>query len=157
MHPRDRPLLGQHRHLQRGRGRYEIRGVMGPDEFHDRLPRTRRAGLDNNAYTNVMAVWVLCRALRDCSSDAAEERRRELRESSARRRGARPLGRGQPPDVRPFHGDGIISQFEGYDELEELDWEGYRERTATSSGWTASWRPRATRRTATRHPSRPTC
>jgi trehalose/maltose hydrolase-like predicted phosphorylase len=28
----------------------------------------------------------------------------------------------------PFHGDGIISQFEGYDELDELDWEGYRER-----------------------------
>jgi len=28
----------------------------------------------------------------------------------------------------PFHDDGIISQFEGYEELEELDWEGYRER-----------------------------
>jgi trehalose/maltose hydrolase-like predicted phosphorylase len=26
----------------------------------------------------------------------------------------------------PFHGDGIISQFEGYEELEELDWDGYR-------------------------------
>jgi trehalose/maltose hydrolase-like predicted phosphorylase len=26
----------------------------------------------------------------------------------------------------PFHGDGIISQFEGYEELEELDWEAYR-------------------------------
>ena len=26
----------------------------------------------------------------------------------------------------PFHGDGIISQFEGYEDLEELDWEGYR-------------------------------
>ena len=26
----------------------------------------------------------------------------------------------------PFHGDGIISQFEGYDELEELDWDAYR-------------------------------
>ena len=25
-----------------------------------------------------------------------------------------------------FHGDGIISQFEGYEDLEELDWEGYR-------------------------------
>jgi alpha,alpha-trehalase len=25
-----------------------------------------------------------------------------------------------------FHGDGIISQFEGYDKLEELDWEKYR-------------------------------
>ena len=26
----------------------------------------------------------------------------------------------------PFHGDGIVSQFEGYEELEELDWELYR-------------------------------
>jgi trehalose/maltose hydrolase-like predicted phosphorylase len=26
----------------------------------------------------------------------------------------------------PFHGDGIISQFEGYDDLEELDWDAYR-------------------------------
>jgi len=25
----------------------------------------------------------------------------------------------------PFHGDGIISQFEGYEELEELDWKSY--------------------------------
>jgi trehalose/maltose hydrolase-like predicted phosphorylase len=28
----------------------------------------------------------------------------------------------------PFHGDGIISQFEGYDELADLDWDAYRER-----------------------------
>ena len=26
----------------------------------------------------------------------------------------------------PFHGGGIISQFEGYEALEELDWDGYR-------------------------------
>ncbi len=26
----------------------------------------------------------------------------------------------------PFHGDGIISQFEGYEDLKELDWDGYR-------------------------------
>ena len=26
----------------------------------------------------------------------------------------------------PFHDDGIISQFEGYEDLEELDWDGYR-------------------------------
>jgi len=26
----------------------------------------------------------------------------------------------------PFHGDGIISQFEGYEDLEELDWDYYR-------------------------------
>jgi alpha,alpha-trehalase len=28
----------------------------------------------------------------------------------------------------PFHGEGIISQFEGYDDLKEFDWEGYREK-----------------------------
>ena len=28
----------------------------------------------------------------------------------------------------PFHRDGIISQFEGYEGLEELDWDGYRSR-----------------------------
>jgi alpha,alpha-trehalase len=27
----------------------------------------------------------------------------------------------------PFHGDGIISQFEGWEDLEELDWNGLRE------------------------------
>lgn len=32
-------------------GRYHIRGVMGPDEYHD--------GVDDNAYTNGMAQWNL--------------------------------------------------------------------------------------------------
>ena len=28
----------------------------------------------------------------------------------------------------PFHDDGVISQFEGYEHLKELDWHGYRAR-----------------------------
>ncbi len=43
--------------------RYEIDGVMGPDEYHDGYVGAPSPGLDNNAYTNLMAVWVLCRAL----------------------------------------------------------------------------------------------
>src|SRR5665647_555298 len=43
--------------------RYEIRGVMGPDEYQTGYPWAEEPGLDNNAYTNVMAVWVLARAL----------------------------------------------------------------------------------------------
>jgi trehalose/maltose hydrolase-like predicted phosphorylase len=27
-----------------------------------------------------------------------------------------------------FHADGVLTQFEGYEQLEEFDWEGYRER-----------------------------
>lgn len=45
------------------RGRYTIRGVIGPDEFHSGYPGKEYDGIDNNAYTNVMAVWVIVRAL----------------------------------------------------------------------------------------------
>jgi hypothetical protein len=45
------------------RGRYEIRGVIGPDEFHDGYPDSATPGLNNNSYTNLMAVWVMCRVL----------------------------------------------------------------------------------------------
>jgi alpha,alpha-trehalase len=47
----------------RARDRYEINGVMGPDEYHEAYPDSEEAGLRNNTYTNVMAVWVLQTAL----------------------------------------------------------------------------------------------
>ena len=43
--------------------RYVIRGVIGPDEFHSVYPAVLMTASDNNAYTNVMAVWVITRAL----------------------------------------------------------------------------------------------
>src|SRR5690606_9181716 len=46
-----------------GLERHRILGVMGPDEYHDAYPDADRPGLDDNAYTNVMAAWVLVRAL----------------------------------------------------------------------------------------------
>lgn len=107
-------------------GRYEIRGVMGPDEFHDGYPDAAEPGLNNNAYTNVMAVWVLCRAIEvfDLLSDL---RRAEL---------ITRLGISTEEIVRwedisrrmyvPFHDDGIISQFDGYGTLRDLDWQKYR-------------------------------
>ena len=49
--------------LDEVRGRYVIQGVIGPDEFHSGHPGLPYDGIDNNAYTNVMAVWVIMRAL----------------------------------------------------------------------------------------------
>ena len=43
-------------------GRYHIRGVMGPDEFHEKYPNAKRGGLDDNAYSNLMTVWALQKA-----------------------------------------------------------------------------------------------
>ncbi len=106
--------------------RYDIEGVMGPDEFHDGYPGAAGEGVRNNAYTNVMVAWVLLRAAETVS----------LLEG----RYARPLWnrlRLRPDEVAswerisrrmrvPFHEDGVISQFEGYEKLVELDWDAYR-------------------------------
>src|SRR5690606_21623952 len=108
-------------------GRYRIRGVMGPDEYHDAYPDSPRPGLDDNTYTNVTAAWVLSRAL-DLASTLPEPRKRELFERI--RLDAWELERWEEVSRRlrvPFH-DGVISQFDGYDELLELDWEGYVKR-----------------------------
>jgi trehalose/maltose hydrolase-like predicted phosphorylase len=110
------------------RDRYEIRGIMGPDEFHTRYPDADKPGLNNNAYTNVLAAWVLRRAsgvlhLLD------EERQRELTE--ALEIGDEELVRWDEISRKmfvPFHEEGIISQFEGYENLKEFDWQGYREK-----------------------------
>ena len=110
------------------RGRYEIHGVMGPDEFHDSYPDSASPGLKNNAYTNIMAVWVLCRAL-DVLDLLPDIRRSELTTRLAL--SAEEIARWDDISRRmyvPFHDDGIISQFEGYDRLRELDWEEYRTR-----------------------------
>jgi trehalose/maltose hydrolase-like predicted phosphorylase len=112
----------------RARDRYQILGVMGPDEYHDGYPDRDEPGLDNNAYTNVMAAWVLCRALETVEL-LGDHRRVELAERLGLAREelehwdeiSRKL-------LVPFHDGDIISQFEGYGDLEELDWEGLRRR-----------------------------
>ena len=110
------------------RDRYEILGVMGPDEYHDGYPDADEGGLNNNAYTNVMAVWVLRRArelLDVLPADAREELRDKLDLTDQELTRWEKIGR----KMRVvFHGDGIISQFEGYEDLAEFDWEGYREK-----------------------------
>ena len=108
-------------------GRYVIRGVIGPDEFHSGYPGAPYDGVDNNAYTNVMAVWTILRAL-DALAAMPEHVRDELRERLAL--GEAELERWRAVTTKmyvPFH-DGVISQFEGYEALAELDWERYRER-----------------------------
>jgi alpha,alpha-trehalase len=105
--------------------RYEIRGVMGPDEYHDAYPDAEEPGLDNNAYTNVMAAWVMWRA-QEALSILPEFRRQELAEKLHIQ--LEELSRWEEISSKmyvPFHADGIISQFEGYGDLEEFDWSGY--------------------------------
>ncbi|MTE14313.1 trehalose-phosphatase [Nocardia sp. CT2-14] len=107
--------------------RYHLRGVIGPDEFHTGSPSSPGTGIDDNAYTNVMAVWTLLRA-REALDRLTPRARAELLESL--RISPAELSRWEHVSRRvfvPFH-DGVISQFDGYEQLAELDWEGYRQR-----------------------------
>lgn len=108
--------------------RYEIKGVMGPDEYHDGYPDSESAGLNNNSYTNVMTVWVLYRAraiLDLLPVHHAEEWRRRLVLTKEEVERWDDITRKMQI---VFQGDDIISQFEGYEDLEELDWTSYVER-----------------------------
>ncbi|KAB1149731.1 glycoside hydrolase family 65 protein [Streptomyces luteolifulvus] len=105
--------------------RHRIRGVVGPDEYHEAYPDAKEPGLDDNAYTNVTAAWVLTRTL-ELLRTLPEPGRRELVERTGLDDGE--LTRWE--DVSrtlhvPYH-DGLISQFDGYGDLAELDWDGYR-------------------------------
>lgn len=109
-------------------GRYEIHGVTGPDEFQTGYPGSDQPGLNNHSYTNIMAVWVLCHAL-ELLQRLPEERREEL--CTLLDLGEAEIARWDDISRRMrvvFHEDGIISQFEGYAQLEEFDWDGYREK-----------------------------
>ena len=103
-------------------GRYHIAGVMGPDEYHDGYPDTPGSGLRDNTYTNVMVSWLCAR-----TCDALEELQGHLRGELEQRIGVRDEEIARWADVGarlavPLHADGILSQFDGYEDLAELDW-----------------------------------
>jgi trehalose/maltose hydrolase-like predicted phosphorylase/beta-phosphoglucomutase-like phosphatase (HAD superfamily) len=108
--------------------RYEIRGVMGPDEYHEAYPDSDQAGLNNNTYTNVMAVWVLQRALEVLDVLPPHYRQELVDELTIR---DEELDRWVDITRKMkvvFHSDGVLTQFEGYEQLLDFDWEGYREK-----------------------------
>ena len=97
--------------------RYEIHGVMGPDEYHEAYPDSAEPGLRNNTYTNVMAVWVLQRAL-EALDVLPPHYRAELVQELTIRDDELDRWRDISRKMKVvFHGDGVLTQFEGYEDL----------------------------------------
>ncbi|MBW7851789.1 MAG: glycoside hydrolase family 65 protein [Rhodospirillales bacterium] len=109
-----------------GGGRFGIHGVMGPDEYHDAYPDAETPGLDNNAYTNVLVAWLM-ETVPAALAVLDDAQRHELRDrlglDDAELADWDRIGRGM---VVPFHDGDIISQFAGYEKLDEFDWDHYR-------------------------------
>ncbi|PRP80292.1 Trehalose-6-phosphate phosphatase [Planoprotostelium fungivorum] len=111
-------------------GRYDIKHVMGPDEFHEKYPNApvEEAGVTNNAYTNIMVSWLMDKTL-ELLEQLPVLRTKELRKQF--NISDDELKKWKHITQRltvVFHEDLIISQFEGYDQLKELDWEEYRQK-----------------------------
>ncbi|MET3141372.1 UNVERIFIED_ORG: beta-phosphoglucomutase family hydrolase [Arthrobacter sp. UYEF10] len=105
--------------------RFHLRGIMGPDEYHTGYPDQPGAGLDDNAYTNVMAAWACaqaCEIMTLLHGHDLQVLQARLSVDHAEIEAWRHVSQRM---AVPFH-DGIISQFDGYENLKELDWEHYR-------------------------------
>jgi trehalose/maltose hydrolase-like predicted phosphorylase len=106
--------------------RYHTHGLMGPDEFHEKMPLADEAGYTDNAYTNVLIVWTLrtCLKIIDLLPDG--QARRIMKKAGI---GRKSLDRWRDIVKKMnviISEDGIIEQFEGYFGLKELDWEHYK-------------------------------
>ncbi len=104
--------------------RYHISNVMGPDEFHEHLPGTEKGGLTDNAYTNIMIAWLFEKAQeinslienpKELLPDFDEKELRNWQQIASKLN-------------LVINKEGIIAQFDGYFNLQELDWESYRQK-----------------------------
>ncbi|MFX1505606.1 MAG: beta-phosphoglucomutase family hydrolase [Promethearchaeota archaeon] len=109
-------------------GVYEIRKVMGPDEFHEMFPDSSEEGLKDNFYTNLMVVWTFQRAF-----DILEILNEIENEQIRKKLNLTDLELVKWKDITEqinliLSEEGVFAQFNGYFNLKELDWETYRKR-----------------------------
>ena len=111
--------------LDEATGKYHIAGVMGPDEYHEALPGSEEPGVKDNAYTNVMVVWLIEKTLallKSLPKGAAKKVSGKIGFDPSETDKWRQMTKSMNVVM---DGD-IISQFDGYLGLEELDWDRYR-------------------------------
>ncbi len=106
-------------------GRFAIRDIVGPDEYHDHV--------DNNAFTNRMAQWHLQTAL--ASLDWLRNRAPKKADQLTQRLGLTPelLAHWQNVSdniiILQDPQTGLFEQFEGFFQLKDADWPKYEGRT----------------------------
>ncbi|WP_238148286.1 beta-phosphoglucomutase family hydrolase [Rothia halotolerans] len=108
-------------------GKFHISGAMGPDEYHDGYPGSvYGGGVKDNAYTNVMAAWMF-RRVTEIFEQLPEHLADRVRSAHEITDAELQLWDKMAHHMAvPFNSNGTISQFEGYDDLKELDWDYYR-------------------------------
>ncbi|WP_099223612.1 glycoside hydrolase family 65 protein [Listeria costaricensis] len=109
-------------------GRYHIEGVMGPDEFHEAYPNSEVGGLKDNAYTNMMVVWLFEEiayflSIFDPAVIEANRIKADVVEQDFVI-----YDKMKHQLYLEISEDDIIAQYQGFLDLKEIDWDGYREK-----------------------------
>jgi trehalose/maltose hydrolase-like predicted phosphorylase len=108
--------------------RYFIDRVMGPDEFHESYPNAEKGGLKNNAYTNMMVVW-LFEEIERLSEQLSSEIVQSIQvKAGITQQQVEKMAAMKHQLGLEINEDGIIAQFEGYFDLKDLDWAHYKEK-----------------------------
>ena len=109
-------------------GKYSIAGVMGPDEFHEKLPGSDVPGVKDNAYTNILVVWLLEKTMEVIDSFSTGVLKRLKKKIGFTINETKKWQEIRQKLNVVMTENGIISQFDGYMGLKELNWDQYREK-----------------------------
>ena len=101
--------------------KYHIKGVMGPDEFHEKYPWSKNPGINDNAYTNIMVSWLFKKTFEILETLPTHIKERlNIKKSEMKK--WEDIRKKLKVEVKK----GIIMQFENFDKLKDLKWENYR-------------------------------
>lgn len=109
-------------------GRFSIDKVMGPDEFHEMYPNAKEGGLKDNAYSNIMVAWMLGKVKEITSKMSCTAEENVLLKIQLSYQEMLDWEEIASKLNIVLNEEGIISQYDGYFDLKELDWDAYREK-----------------------------
>ncbi len=106
--------------------RYHIRGVMGPDEFHEKYAGKPddEGGIDDNAYTNILTSWLL-RTASELFNVVSDQVKEKLKLSDSEIKKWINISENLCIHISE---DGVIEQFKGFFKLKELNWNYYKKK-----------------------------
>lgn len=106
--------------------RFHTKHLMGPDEFHEKIPNSSSPGLRDNAYSNIMIVWILLKAEKIISFLCSRNKKEKIfRKINLKDKEIKLWEKITYKMNIIISNKGIISQFDGYFDLKELDWHKY--------------------------------
>ncbi|MFH1622464.1 MAG: glycosyl hydrolase family 65 protein [Candidatus Omnitrophota bacterium] len=101
--------------------KYHTEGLMGPDEFHEMYPKAKKPGFRDNAYTNILIVWTLLKAKEVLSVLPQEDKEAIIKKIGLDNNELKRWEEITKKMNIVVNDNGIISQFEGYFDLKELN------------------------------------